>query len=1425
MRKSKVKIIAGLISISLVLTNIMPTGFQVSASEINQEASDVNTDDLGEESEDAEGESVSSDEMEEENPEQKPEADNENGSEESDDGENGESTEVEENEEVVDDDGVVQGDAEDRLELIASDNDIARGTCGNILWLIDVSGKLTIEGTGDFSDGTDKYRIPWFEYRSQITSAEVNVKGMTDASYMFYGCKKLTSIDLSNFDTSNVTTMKEMFCNCILLNALNLRGFETGNVTDMKGMFHHLKVARLDLSNFNTGKVTDFSYMFEGCRNLTSLDLSNFNTDSAFHMARMFSGCSSLTSVNVSSFNTLGVECVYWMFNGCSNLTEIDLHNFDVANVDDRSVSGKQNNNMFVGCKNLTTIHTPCNLKHSIPLKNGIWYTPQGVSVTELPRNLSYSIVLTKNKPDGEGQPSDGSKPVASIIVRPSELSLVVGDIRQLEVDIIPKGTTVNNIQWISSDPDVVSVDSTGLLVAVKPGRATITAASTDGCFTGSCDVSVASDIPIINNLTFDGDQAGITVDDSIPIIGGKTFSADLPASLPVNCVLEEGMIKIGININKRSLYSYDSAEGVKTTNEKKTIKEEFEEFKNDAMQAKQLAKDKAWLKAVQDKDFLNAKIPGMEKNVDVNCVGYVEGTWSNKPDTLQGSLVVTISGSATAQRQMLVWVIPVTVNCTFSASGSLTATVGYDFSNAKWYGELEALLNLGIEPYAGIGFGQWFSGGVYGKAQTDVDWIWLSSRTETGVKEWSISGEVGIKGYFAKKSASVALIEGTHKIIEDYRFVTSNSRNRQSNVYDAAESNSLEYAAVVTTLDATSGIQNYSVGTDGTLVHDVYNAAKPSLVTADGTTMLVYVADDLTRSTLDQTKLVYSVYDAATGTYSAALSVLDDGTADYEPEVYTDGKDIYVTWLDAARTFGAADDPELMDYMKTFRTHVAKYNPVTNSFEDLGSPQTGEIYTYLPRLYVSDGDLQLIWVENRDDALFGLSMNNTIQRAVYAGGEWTVADEINQLNSVTSIDIGETDSASGISIAYTLDRDNDLTTKEQDLYLRYADGNSTKVKAGNISVVSYTELPGVTGKVLAANIDGGLYYLNGSNFVQLLSDGTMNTDTEFRVSGNNIIYILSGDQNRNLAVATYDNGEWGNALLTHEEGYIDSFSIIDGKISFLYSKATHGQDGTWDVTSDIKIMESLDYDDVELESVGFALDDAYAGAALPVELYIKNNGISKVARAHVSVTYAGSEISSSDIDVNIMPGEVKPYDYSFTIPSDLSAGGDFTLTIMCDGDKDSGNNSQILSLLKADLEVISFYNFNDPESDAYYESDADSDSGSYSDPESGSYIAVIIENRGLLDTNMEMTIKDEEGNLLFSESELVEAGNAVIYREKYELEHTQILKIDVKGDVEEFYEMNNTTWLHVGDWRDYYPGDPGDNPDNPGDNPDNPGD
>ena len=140
----------------------------------------------------------------------------------------------------------------------------------------------------------------------------------------FYDFAKMTSIDLSALDTSEVTNMIEMFTLCSSLTSLDVSNFDTSKVTDMSYMFGGCSsLTSLDVSNFDTSKVTNMSAMFDSCSSLTSLDLSNFDTSQVTNMASMFYECSSLTSLDFRKATFDKVTSYAEMFNGTSSTINI----------------------------------------------------------------------------------------------------------------------------------------------------------------------------------------------------------------------------------------------------------------------------------------------------------------------------------------------------------------------------------------------------------------------------------------------------------------------------------------------------------------------------------------------------------------------------------------------------------------------------------------------------------------------------------------------------------------------------------------------------------------------------------------------------------------------------------------------------------------------------------------------------------------------------------------------------------------------------------------------------------------------------------------------------------------------------------------------------------------------------------------------
>ncbi|EAC8464484.1 BspA family leucine-rich repeat surface protein [Listeria monocytogenes] len=173
-----------------------------------------------------------------------------------------------------------------------------------------------------------------FRY-SEVTSLDLSnldTSSVTNMSYMF-DRNDLTSLDLSSFDTSSVTDMTFMFYNCTGI-SLDLSNFDTSSVTTMYGMFHYCKdLTSLDLSNFNTSNVTSMGAMFSNTSAMTSLDVSSFDTSNATDMRGMFKG-SAATSLDVSGFNTSNVTDMNEMFRD-SAATSLDVSHFDTSNVMD----------------------------------------------------------------------------------------------------------------------------------------------------------------------------------------------------------------------------------------------------------------------------------------------------------------------------------------------------------------------------------------------------------------------------------------------------------------------------------------------------------------------------------------------------------------------------------------------------------------------------------------------------------------------------------------------------------------------------------------------------------------------------------------------------------------------------------------------------------------------------------------------------------------------------------------------------------------------------------------------------------------------------------------------------------------------------------------------------------------------------------
>ena len=167
-----------------------------------------------------------------------------------------------------------------------------------------------------------------------INLSNFDTSNVTNMFGIFGACSALTELDLSSFNTAKVETLKYMFYQCEALEKLNLSHFNTTNVTDMNGVFRTCSnLKELDISGFDTSNVTTMVAMFYECRALENLDVDHFATSEVKDMSFMFGECNALKNVDVSNFNTENVTTMYGMFGNCYALTSLDVSNFNTENV------------------------------------------------------------------------------------------------------------------------------------------------------------------------------------------------------------------------------------------------------------------------------------------------------------------------------------------------------------------------------------------------------------------------------------------------------------------------------------------------------------------------------------------------------------------------------------------------------------------------------------------------------------------------------------------------------------------------------------------------------------------------------------------------------------------------------------------------------------------------------------------------------------------------------------------------------------------------------------------------------------------------------------------------------------------------------------------------------------------------------------
>ena len=139
----------------------------------------------------------------------------------------------------------------------------------------------------------------------ELNLGNFNTSSVTNFKGFLFHCENLEYIDLSSFETYSAISMHHMFFHCYSLKSITFpETFKTYNVNDMNAMFSFCRsVTSLNLSNFDTSKVAHLGYMFHHCEKLQYLDISHFSSANLKKIDCMFRYLSSIIYLNIYSLD------------------------------------------------------------------------------------------------------------------------------------------------------------------------------------------------------------------------------------------------------------------------------------------------------------------------------------------------------------------------------------------------------------------------------------------------------------------------------------------------------------------------------------------------------------------------------------------------------------------------------------------------------------------------------------------------------------------------------------------------------------------------------------------------------------------------------------------------------------------------------------------------------------------------------------------------------------------------------------------------------------------------------------------------------------------------------------------------------------------------------------------------------------------
>ena len=808
----------------------------------------------------------------------------------------------------------------------------------------------------------------------------------------------------------------------------------------------------------------------------------------------------------------------------------------------------------------------------------------------------------------------------------------------------------------------------------------------------------------------------------------------DLSAfKVPVSAEIDGNTLKVAIGIDGIFSYTHDTKDSSTTgtkwkkngewSNFVKDYKEYFEKDHSWATKKEKAKEANNKAKQLSEKYGKKTSVKSKSKNFSLNVVGY--GVWelvrSGKEWTIkfkEGSAAVT--GSLSYKYCQNGFAGPCPGYMYFGFGASLTASAKITKSVSDYSVPLQWEFSLSLEPEitagAGIGWKNWASIGLYGKASAPF-YLKPAFANKTGNFKLDVKGEIGVEAtalFVFKKRKKILdgemnIINKTwsntkkmkayslyipHDISGEESITTTKAVNDVESVDRSYASKTSEWLGTKSFFDFKSRIKSKSLDLSGmtytTLQENVFYAPQQQIAVVGDKALMVYVEDDIERSANNRMRLMYTLYDFSTDSWSKPKPVSDDGKNDSYPYLVSDGENTYIAWIKANTLY---DDnlSNAVDVYRACEVYYAKFDSNSETFTDVTRITNDDVYDYNPTVSIDYcGNPVVYYASCTDNDTYG--QNNTITKytEIVSLPETSTDSDTSEVYNPsaehtaikTVIESGKyyilsmTANSDADELTYIMDKNGN--TSDSSGVNAYTISNGTTIEIDHETAISDAFYANLNGEEKLLFSDrSNIYYLNddGEETAVLDSDTSISSVVFPIETDDGLSFMFTkndGDSSELFYVSQTENG-WSAPIQISNVGKRIENVAVAYRSNRLYGSITTKENDETDIVG----FKFNDFTDVSLGDIFISELETSAGEDNKFTVAVFNNGTSKIDSIDFTVSDTIGTDSKQTVEADIKPGDMKLVELTYPAPEDYRKT---TLTVSADTANDRNTDDNTVS-------------------------------------------------------------------------------------------------------------------------------------------------